>query len=179
MTGDRQSLLTIASGLAMAGAIIAPAWAAGWISSVEGPDIFGVVTVVTVVTEPLHDRALSVKCNTEGILKLAMISPAGPQEISTLGTDSTPAKLLIKVDDGDVKTFDAKFRAWNEKNVAVVVEGRTPDLIAAIRVIGGAKKSIDAGTELGNYRESAKFNPAGSTDAMKAVTDKCKLGGSG
>ena len=46
MKRNRQGLLTILSSLAVAAAIIAPARAAQWSTTVEGPDVFGTVRVV-------------------------------------------------------------------------------------------------------------------------------------
>jgi hypothetical protein len=71
-----------------------------------------------------------------------VLDHATPSSIDTIGDHTIPSELLIRIDNGDVKTFDAEFMVWNAHNVAVVAEGRTPELIAVIRAIGGGKKSI-------------------------------------
>jgi len=56
--------------------------------------------------------------------RLSIIITSPPSTIDTFRDDRLPAKLLIKIDGGDVKTLDAEFRVWNATNIAYVVEGR-------------------------------------------------------
>lgn len=174
---NKQSLLPIASGLAVAAAIITPAWAK-WLTSVDGPDVFGLVTVHAGVIGP-QDRTLIIRCDGTDNLELAITFPARPSELDRLSGHPIPAKLLVRIDNGDVMTFNAQAREWNPQRVGVVAEGRTADLIAAVRALGGAQKSIGAGIDYGTAKESANFSAEGSTAAINTVTEKCKLGGAG
>lgn len=174
MVPNRKKLLAVASSLALTTAIIAPAWAARWNSRAGGPDVFGTVTASAWITGT-RDTQLAVNCDAEDVLKLAVIESASPSHIDTMGNHSAPAKLLIRIDSGDVKTFNAEYRVWNAKSVAAVVEGRTPDLIAVIRAIGGAQQSIGVGTDAHGVRASFEFGAFGSTAAIKTVIEQCKL----
>jgi hypothetical protein len=83
--------------------------------------------------------------------------------------------LLIKVDSGAVAKFDAHLRQWNNTFLGVVVEGRTPDVLAEVRAISAASSAINVGVEIMGRKQSEAFGTIGSTNAMNTVTKSCKL----
>ena len=174
----RRNRLTIAASLAVTAAFIAPAWAARWDAWVDGPNIFGTTSVLASVDG--SENSLVIQCNGEDELNLAVITPMSPSDMEVISNaHPIPAKLLIRIDNGDVKTFDAVMRGWNKSHAGVVVEGRSADVIDAVRAIGGAKRVIDIGTVVLGTRATGTFPAIGSTAAIKKVMEHCKLGGAG
>jgi hypothetical protein len=149
---------------------------AQWFARAQRPDVFGKSTVIAEENNPSGD-GLVVQCDTSGYLGLALISPGTPSELDQMSKAgaTVPAKLLVKVDSGAVKKFDAQFRQWNNTYLAVAAEGRTPDLVATIRAIGAATDTIDVGTDILGDQESESFDATGSTAAMNTVVKDCKL----
>ena len=86
-----------------------------------------------------------------------------------------PADLLVKVDNGPVEKLDAQLRQWNDRFLGIVAEGRTPDILAAVRAIGAANGTINVGADVSGARQTDSFDAQGSTAAMNTVVKNCKL----
>ena len=156
-------------------ALSAPSAEARWLANATGPDVFGDINAMAGVSGTKGDVALVIQCSNAAGVTLAFTDSASPSTLDKLAQGPVPAKLLIRVDDGDVKTFDAEAKKWNPTRMAIVVEDVHADLIPVVHAIGAAKKSINVGFEIGGTRESDNFVATGSTDAMKTVIEKCEL----
>ena len=100
--------------------------ALAWNAEVNGPDVFGKITVVA--SEHILNKSLVVQCDTETELFLAFIIKK--KEFDT--TPEVPAKLLIKTSDAAPTILDATLRDWNDNYMGVVVAGRNDDVIKVI-----------------------------------------------
>jgi hypothetical protein len=174
MARNGRKILIAASGLVTTAAIM-PA-CARWYADARGPDVFGTETVLAAAQGT--KSTLVIQCNGDDGLRVALIFLATPAELDAVSKQPSgvPAKLLIRIDGGAVKTFNAHLTGWNDTHEGVVAEGRTTDLIAGVRAIGGAQNSIDAGIDIEGAKDSDTFDAVGSTAAIKTVTEHCKLG---
>jgi|GEM_PF-3161536 len=144
---------------------------ASWSVKQDGPDVFGATKVVSVADA--GNSSLVIQCDDKDELYIAyLMSKDGldGQEIKEI-----PGELLIQVDGSKPIHLDASTRSWNEKYVAVATDGRSPEVISAIGLIKGARVRVNVGIKVGDAKDSASFDPVGSTSAMAKVISGCKL----
>lgn len=148
---------------------ITPAWAE-WFANIEGPDVFGNVTVIA---QTGNERdGFVVQCDQQDQLILAYVIRI--KEFESI--NPAPAELLIQADTNPPKSLSAELGGWNNNFAGVSVRGRTSELVDIVRMIGSAKSKINIGVIINGNRMSESFDSGGSTSAMKTVITGCKLG---
>jgi hypothetical protein len=157
--------------------IASPAFAQ-WSVKSEGPDVFGSTSAFAEAGSTNGPNMLVIQCDDNENLTIALLSPATDAQLNNLSANNTDltAKVLVRVDQGSVTTFDGHLRGWNKNYMAFVVSGRSPESISLIRTIGTAHSHIDAGVEVNGRRHSDSFTAGGSKAAMASVIKTCKLG---
>lgn len=130
-----------------AAAAVTATQAFAWGTHVEGPDVFGVTTVIA-LDEAARD-SLVVQCDSKDQLVIAMISRKKEFE----ETPVSPATLLIQVDGATPVILEAVLREWNDNYAGVIATaGRSPDLIAVVKAIQSGKSKINAGVDISGNR---------------------------
>ncbi|QOF70686.1 hypothetical protein IG197_23260 [Aminobacter sp. SR38] len=144
--------------------------ALAWDANVEGPDVFGVTKVIATVGG-LRD-GMVVQCDSKEDLFVAFIFRKKEFEDVTSG----PATLYLQGASSEPLKLPAELRAWNDNYGGVVVSGRDPQVLAAVKEIQEARSKLNVGFEVGGSQNSASFGSRGSTKAMEKVIQGCKLG---
>ena len=142
---------------------------AAWFTKTDGPDVFG-QTKVIVATSGDQD-SMVIQCDDQDKLFVALIFPKKKfDDIPTL-----PAELLLQIDGGVPIRLSAELRSWNDNYIGVVAEGRTTEVIRAVKAIGNASQRVSAGFSVGTVRDSAEFDADGSTVSVEEAFRGCKL----
>ncbi len=151
------------------------AWAQ-WVAHVEGADAYGEPTFVAVSGARSGD-ALLVLCDQKNLLALAYLMPGTPTELTEMSKSGAemPVTLLVKIGDGSQTRFDAELRRWNNKYLAAIAGGRTPELVGIVREIGASAKAISVGMDIFGDNQSETFSSTGSAAAMGKAMKDCKL----
>jgi len=182
--------------------LLAPPAEARWLVRTIGQDVFGEPAKAQAQVNSPTRNQLSIECNAADHLSLRFFFRANPSTIKEFSEalseesqktasphrrqrrsapqdkpQSKTAKLLIKIDNGDVITFDdaTRGKVVDPPMIGATVEGRKPSLMSVIRAIESAKKSINAGFEFKGIRKSEEFEVTGAANAIKTVTKQCKL----
>jgi hypothetical protein len=142
---------------------------AEWYAKVEGPDVFGKTTVSAGVTG--FNESLAISCDSTGSLYIALIFPK--REFDKVA--SVPAELLLQVDGAAPVKFPAALREWNNKRGGVATSGRSPETVAMLRTIAGAKEKLNVGALVNGNQMSASFGVNGSRSAIEKTIKSCKL----
>ena len=182
--------------------LFAPPAEARWLVRTIGQDVFGEPEKAHAQVYSPAKNVLFIECNAADHLRLRLFFRANPSTIKEFSEalseesqktasphrrqrrsapqdkpQSKTAKLLIKIDNGDVITFDdaTLAKVVDPPMIGATVEGRKPSLMSVIRAIESAKKSINAGFEFKGIRKSEEFEVTGAANAIKTVTKQCKL----
>jgi len=150
---------------------------AQWVAHVEGADAYGEPAFVAVSAARSGD-ALLVLCDQTKLLALAYLMPGTPTELAEMSKSGAelPVTLLVKIGDGAQIKFDAELRRWNNKYLAAIAGGRTPELVGIVREIGTTTGAISVGMNILGDKQDESFSSAGSAAAMNLATKDCKLG---
>lgn len=144
--------------------------AAAWDATVMGPDVFGKTTVIA-GESGIQGEILVVQCDSEELLELALVVPK--QRFAEV--DEFMAKMLIRVDDGEVLEFAAVHQGWNDNHSAFVAMAGRETKITMVKRIEGAISSVDVGISAYGKDTGFSFSASGSTAAMEKVRAGCKL----
>lgn len=155
--------------LAAAALLTTAAPAFSWDVTVEGPDVFG--THKALGGTRSAGKTLVIQCDNEEQLHLAYLIPI--KEFDEV--EPRQATFLVQVDTDEPKHLDAVLRGWNDNNAAVVVSGRTAELIEVILMMGTAKKQVNVGVDIEGARASASFSARGSTATIRKIDATCGL----
>jgi hypothetical protein len=154
---------------ALAALFISTSAALSWDATIEGPDVFGATKALGGIDNGRD--SLVIQCSSDDTLHLALLLPVKEFE----ETPTTPATFHIQIDDGQPVALEASLRGWNKNYRGVVLSEKTAELISLVRSFGTAKRVVNVGYEVNGYRDSASFSARGSTQAIKRISDACKL----
>ena len=155
--------------------------AAEWVHSFRGPDVSGNGEGYAVGSDNMGlGNLLVIRCTKNDALELAFLAPSTPSEVDaaakSFGGTVQAVQVLVKIDDGPVQKFDdAAVKPWNRNSIGIVIEGRNPALLALVRSIGTANSKIAVSVDMAGHKASLTFGASGSTAAINAITNVCKL----
>jgi hypothetical protein len=153
--------------------------AAEWSHSQKGPpDSLGKIENYAVGSDSagLGDL-LVIRCVGNDTLELALLEPSTASQVGAAAKlGRVTVQMFVKVDDSPTQRFaNATVEVWNKNATAVVIEGRTPELLQLVHSIGTANSKIAVGVDIGNDLVIRTFGTDGSTAAINAVTKACQL----
>lgn len=140
-----------------------------WDSNVDGPDVFGAKKVLA--AEEGYQSTLVIQCATDESTLLAVIMPKKEFE----DVPSMPAELFFKTSTSAVIKIPATTRSWNDKRMGVVASSDKDDLWPIIAGIRDTKDKIQVGFDIRGNKFSDSFSARGSTKAMNAILENCKV----